>query len=96
MDSLSADPWMISTARAKGSRPQCDVQLVRAAEPGGVGHSPWLLNRVEAAGTPFGTSSRPGAVPLVGHPGSMDRHTTVTGCSPLSSGQPVHYGVAPS
>jgi hypothetical protein len=33
MDSLSADPWMISTARAKGSRPRCDVQVVRA-EPG--------------------------------------------------------------
>jgi hypothetical protein len=33
MDSLSADPWMISTARTKGSRPRCDVQVVRAAEP---------------------------------------------------------------
>lgn len=30
MHSLTADHWMISTARAKGSRPRCDVQLVRA------------------------------------------------------------------
>jgi hypothetical protein len=28
---------MISTARTEGSRPRCDVQVVRAAKPGGVG-----------------------------------------------------------
>ena len=54
------------------------------------------LSRVEGAGTPFGTNSRPGAVPLADLPDSTDRHTTVTGRSPLSSGQRVRFGVAPS
>jgi len=57
---------------------------------------PVYLSRVEGAGTPFGTNSRPGAVPLVDHPGNMDRHTTVTGRSPLSLGQRVRSGAAPS